>query len=420
MTNTLAADFDSLQSLLRHERDAGATHVYVTDLGKRFVVKKGTARRWHEHEVYFAHGKYHVDRAYTARSALPESAVLIDRYLATGAGLVDVTAESASVARPAGALVAAPTAAETAPVLYEQAASPTRAKKNEEGLTYDEWYNAANAFGQVINPEKARKEWAAGVDPTEWAARVSAAPSRARALVWHRNKKGGLYAENYDVKPSKGPRGGDGWWKVVKDGHVHVAGPIHLIADAKAAAQADFDFIVRAHTGSPVASESGPATEAVCVPWVKVTRDPERYEACLATAKKIGPMKDAASVYQLLHDALAKEDQEVFLVVLVDVRDQLRGVAEVHRGARSEVMVSVQDVLRPVIVSGAETFFVVHPHPSGKADPSDADLSLTKQIVKACKPFSRSMTFRDHVIIGMNEYYSFRKHEPSLFEKKGE
>jgi DNA repair protein RadC len=77
-------------------------------------------------------------------------------------------------------------------------------------------------------------------------------------------------------------------------------------------------------------------------------------------------------------------------------------------------------VLRPVIAAGAEAFIVVHQHPSGKSDPSDSDLHLTRQIAKACKPFGKSMTFVDHVVIGMDDYYSFEKHEPSLFAKRGE
>lgn len=151
--------------------------------------------------------------------------------------------------------------------------------------------------------------------------------------------------------------------------------------------------------------------EDPAVPWVKVTRDPERYAAALELAKAVGPIENSQSVYNLLGPALAKEDQEVFLVVLMDVRRQLRGVAEVARGQRSTVTVGIADVMRVVIASGAETFVVCHNHPSSKADPSDADIALTADIAKAFKPLEGEVTFADHVVIGMGEYYSFADHE---------
>jgi RadC-like JAB domain len=141
-----------------------------------------------------------------------------------------------------------------------------------------------------------------------------------------------------------------------------------------------------------------------CLPWVRVTRDPERYEACLAKARKIGPIENSRKVYDLLSPALAKEDQEVLCVVLLDVRRQLRGVSEIHRGQRSRVSVGVTDVMRVVIAAGAEAFVVVHQHPSGHSKPSDADVSLTKSIDRACAPFGKDLTFLGHVVIGTKEF----------------
>lgn len=145
---------------------------------------------------------------------------------------------------------------------------------------------------------------------------------------------------------------------------------------------------------------------ASSVPWVKVTRDVDRYSAAVRTADKIGPIKDACKVYELLGDALNKEDQEVFCVVLLDLRGNLRGVCEVARGQRSRVTVGVADVLRPVITSGAEGFIVVHQHPSGKCSPSKADRDLTKLIADAAKPYGNGVTFIDHCVIGLKEVFS--------------
>jgi hypothetical protein len=168
--------------------------------------------------------------------------------------------------------------------------------------------------------------------------------------------------------------------------------------------------LVHAHkmrTGAREVREN-PATDLQdAIPWVRVTRDPERYKEALARAQKIGPVDDARKVYELVGPALMKEDQETFIVVLIDVRQNCRGVAEIHRGARSRVATSVLDVMRVVVASGAEGFIVCHNHPSGKAMPSDADRDLTKAIERAAKPFKGETAFLDHVVIGAGEYYSF-------------
>jgi len=49
---------------------------------------------------------------------------------------------------------------------------------------------------------------------------------------------------------------------------------------------------------------------------------------------------------------------------------------------------------------------LVHNHPSGNPKPSNADIDLTTQIISACKTIN--VTVHDHVIIGGNEYYSFK------------
>jgi DNA repair protein RadC len=161
--------------------------------------------------------------------------------------------------------------------------------------------------------------------------------------------------------------------------------------------------VIYEEAGEPSrASKAQPVvyTQGDCLPWVRVTRDPERYKECLSNARKIGPIDNARKVYDLLSPALSKEDQEVMCVVMLDVRRHIRGVSEVHRGQRSRVSVAVSDVMRVVIASGAEAFIVAHNHPSSNATPSSADIRLTKSIQEACRPFGKDITFLGHVVIG--------------------
>jgi hypothetical protein len=192
-------------------------------------------------------------------------------------------------------------------------------------------------------------------------------------------------------------------------------------ATAKLAAEASSSKMKGRRIGHE-AADIGSDAIGGCLPWVKVTKDPERYETCLARANKLGPMDTPEKICKLLEPVMSKEDQEVFLVVLTDIRGQLRGVSEIARGQRSRVAVDTVDILRAVVVSGAEGFTVCHQHPSGNPKPSQADKDLTRAIAVATAalnggPDHSGVTFLDHVVLGgKGKFYSIREHDPKLFK----
>jgi DNA repair protein RadC len=141
------------------------------------------------------------------------------------------------------------------------------------------------------------------------------------------------------------------------------------------------------------------------IPWVKVERDPKIQEELVEIQNDFGPIAGAKDVYRLLSPWTAKQEQENLLVVLLDIHSEIKGVALIHKGERDRVSVDPADVLRPAIERGAKGLVLIHNHPSGRADHSDADADLTKAIRDACD--TNSITFVDHVVIGTNEYYSF-------------
>jgi hypothetical protein len=145
-----------------------------------------------------------------------------------------------------------------------------------------------------------------------------------------------------------------------------------------------------------------------CLPWVRVTRDPEAFRGCLAAARALGPIRDSKKVAELMGDYLIKQDQEVFLVILLDTQLQCRGISEIARGSRDRVDVPTPDVLRIAIVDGASAIIVVHNHPSGVNKPSESDIALTETIKRACKEVQIGLM--DHVILAGNRYYSFADH----------
>jgi hypothetical protein len=163
-------------------------------------------------------------------------------------------------------------------------------------------------------------------------------------------------------------------------------------------------------------AQENPVDVSDGIPWVKSERNAEDFEEVRAVAEKIGPIKGARSIYNLMSPWTARQDKEHLVVILLDIHSMLRGVSVVHIGTRDRVTVDPSDVLKPAIDRGAKGIAIMHNHPSGAADHSPADASLTKAMKQACK--ANDIAFVDHVVMGTNEYYSFTDKKLTKVRKK--
>ena len=153
-------------------------------------------------------------------------------------------------------------------------------------------------------------------------------------------------------------------------------------------------------------AEASPAAEDSGGAFTKVEKDPARFEAARARAAAIGHLDNDAQLARFLREDLEKEDQEVFVVVGFDVRNDLRCYAEVARGQRAGVRVEPSDVLRPVLIEGCVAFAVAHNHPTGSCAPSAEDRKLTAELREAAAAVR--LVLVDHLVIGSGgSYYTF-------------
>jgi hypothetical protein len=126
-----------------------------------------------------------------------------------------------------------------------------------------------------------------------------------------------------------------------------------------------------------------------------------------------GPVIDtAADVYALVAKDLQTEAQEHALLVLLDVHRRVLappdGVVLLAKGSAVETLVPIEAIVREVCARNARSFVLCHSHPSGKATPSNADKSLTRQVEGAfSKKTGLDVVFIDHLVIGKGEYFSF-------------
>lgn len=109
-------------------------------------------------------------------------------------------------------------------------------------------------------------------------------------------------------------------------------------------------------------------------------------------------------VYARLGPRLRPLLQEVFVVLGLDARNTIVTETEIARGTLTFVDVHPREVFRPLIRQAAAAGVVVHNHPSGDPEPSDADVTLTHRLRAVGDIVGIPIT--DHIIIGKRGYAS--------------
>ncbi len=121
---------------------------------------------------------------------------------------------------------------------------------------------------------------------------------------------------------------------------------------------------------------------------------------------KIGNSQDAA---ELLFGDWDKDTigiQETFKVVLLNNSNKVKGVYQLSQGGITGTLVDLRILFAVILKSLSVAIILVHNHPSGKLQPSDADKRLTNKIKKASMLFD--ITILDHLIFAPDgDYYSF-------------
>lgn len=103
---------------------------------------------------------------------------------------------------------------------------------------------------------------------------------------------------------------------------------------------------------------------------------------------------------------LRGEKKEHFVAVLLDAKNHVMRVAEIHVGTLTASIVGPREVFREAIRDGACSIIVAHNHPSGDPTPSPEDRDITEKLTDIGDMLD--IPVLDHIIIGEAEGYSLR------------
>ena len=98
---------------------------------------------------------------------------------------------------------------------------------------------------------------------------------------------------------------------------------------------------------------------------------------------------------------------ECFVVLLLNTRRRVRGHHLVSFGTMNTVLVHPREVFRVAVICGAAGIVLMHNHPSGEPQPSEADIKVTRDLIRAGQLMQIDVV--DHVIVGNGMHCSLRE-----------
>jgi len=115
------------------------------------------------------------------------------------------------------------------------------------------------------------------------------------------------------------------------------------------------------------------------------------------------------SLTKWLQYEIGNKGQEFFIVVFLNVKNEIINYELISKGTVDSSLVHPRDVFKKAVINNTNKIIVAHNHPSNNCSPSKADLITTQRLVESGELLGINII--DHIIVGSNNYYSFKEHK---------
>lgn len=171
-----------------------------------------------------------------------------------------------------------------------------------------------------------------------------------------------------------------------------VARSIRVLASEQAAKR-----LIRLSGGSAVAL-LGMAQVTAGREWARIRAAIDLHQQALLESASTGDaLTSPAAVRAFLRSRLGALAHELFCVLFLDNRHRLLAVRELFRGTIDGASVYPREVVREALVNRAAAVVLVHNHPSGVSEPSQADELITRRLKEALALID--IRVLDHLIV---------------------
>ena len=119
-------------------------------------------------------------------------------------------------------------------------------------------------------------------------------------------------------------------------------------------------------------------------------------------------MDEPCSIAAYYMEQLRHEAKESLICALFNSKCVFLGDSVISIGSDNYAYVSPKDIFQFALDKNAVLMILVHNHPSGDPNPSEDDVNITRRIKNGADLLGLELA--DHIIIGDNDYFSFREH----------
>ena len=108
-----------------------------------------------------------------------------------------------------------------------------------------------------------------------------------------------------------------------------------------------------------------------------------------------------------------RKKQEYFYCLYLDNKNKLIERKLLFMGTVNRSIVHPREIFKEAYLTSASKIICLHNHPSSDVNPSMEDVRLTKSLIEIGK--LQGIEIVDHIIVGDDNFYSFRKEKEDLF-----
>lgn len=131
------------------------------------------------------------------------------------------------------------------------------------------------------------------------------------------------------------------------------------------------------------------------------------HRANLDKAKKEKSFVDSpGKVYEFLKYNIGYSEKEMFVVLLLDSANAVKGYEIMSEGTVNQASVYPREIAHKALQNDATAAIICHNHPSDNLKPSNDDMRITRKIKEGLALFDIALL--DHLIIASSGFFSFK------------
>jgi DNA repair protein RadC len=144
----------------------------------------------------------------------------------------------------------------------------------------------------------------------------------------------------------------------------------------------------------------GPAKRAQFAAAIELSR-----RALQEELQKRNALTSPGAVRDYLRLALSRREEEVFVCIWLDAQHKVIQIEQAFSGTLTQTSVYPREIVKSALARNAAAVIFAHNHPSGVAQPSQADELLTRNLKEALALVEVKVL--DHFVIAGNQAISF-------------